>query len=342
MNLVTGATGHIGNVLVRELCNRGERVRALLLPGEPATPLTGLDVEIAQGDILDLDALRRAMQGVDVIYHLAGLITILPGKDERVRQVNVKGTQNVLQAAREAGVERLVYTSSIHAIKRLPEGCVIDETAPFDPIGIGSAYDSSKAEATLEVLRAASQGLPAVVVCPTGVIGPYDYRRSDMGQLILDTMNSKLQFTVEGAYDFVDVRDVALGLVQACQKGRAGEHYILSGERFSVSKLMSTVAELTGLRAVQVAVPIWLAKVGAMLATPLYRLAALRPRFTPYSLQTVTSNSHISHAKASRELGYAPRPVRQSLKDTIAWFKQNGHLLFAPPRLAPQPVRRRR
>jgi dihydroflavonol-4-reductase len=326
--LVTGATGHIGNVLVRELTSEKARVRALLMPGEDPTPLDGLNIEIVEGNVLDYSALRGAMRGIKYVYHLAGLITILPGRDPLVGLVNVQGTKNVLAAAMEAGVRRLIYTSSIHAIKRVPEDVMIDESVPFDPQGLDSEYDSSKAMATLAVLEAAQRGLDAVVVCPTGVIGPFDYRLSEMGRLIFDAAHAKLQFSVDGAYDFVDVRDVARGLIQACELGRSGEHYILSGERITIPRLLETVREIVGLRALQLNVPMYLAKVGAFLATPFYRLTEIKPRFTQYALETVVSNSNISHAKAAGELGYAPRSIRDSISDTIQWFKQQGGVLL--------------
>jgi dihydroflavonol-4-reductase len=299
----------------------------------------GLDIQVVEGNVLDLNALRRAMAGVEVVYHLAGLISIMPGTDALVERVNVVGTQNVVQASMEAGVRRLVYTSSIHAIKRVPGEIVIDESIPFDPVGIGSAYDSSKAIATIEVLEAVEKGLDAVVVCPTGVIGPYDYRRSEMGQLIFDTAKARVQFSVDGAYDFVDVRDVANGLILACQRGRIGEHYILSGERITISKLLATVREQVGLRAIQLNIPMRLAKLAAVIAAPFYRLTNIMPRFTEYALETVVSNSNISHAKATRELGYSPRPIKLSIADTLNWLKENSHLLLHPKRQVRVPVR---
>ncbi len=324
MILVTGATGHIGNVLVRELYLRGAQVRALLLPGEDRSPLQDLDVEVTEGNVLDKVAMHAAMQGVDIVYHLAGLISIMPGADPLVERVNVQGTENVIRAAMDAGVQRLVYTSSIHAIQRIPEQFTIDESIPFDTSGLNSAYDTSKAMASLMVLEAVKEGLDAVVVCPTGVIGPFDYRLSEMGRLILDSVKAKVQFSVDGAYDFVDVRDVARGLIQACERGRTGEHYILSGERITIPKLMATVREVVNLKALQITLPMQLARFGASLVTPLYRVLKIRPRFTQYALETVASNSNISHAKAARELGYAPRSLRVSIADTVRWMLKHG------------------
>ncbi len=325
---VTGATGHIGNVLVRKLLRRGARVRALILPGEEATPLDGLAVEKIEGDVLDSQVLQEALEGVDVIYHLAGVISILPGEDPLVWRVNVEGTRNVLAAARRAGVRRLVYTSSIHALKRVPHGVVIDESLPFDPGNPYGVYDRSKAAASLEVWRAAQEGLDTVIVCPTGVIGPYDYRRSEMGEVIRSALRGGVQPYVDGAYDFVDVRDVAEGVILAGERGRRGERYILSGQRISIRYLLETVREITGLRFPTVRVPMPLARLFARLG-PLYsRWRGSKPRFTPYSIEVLQSNALISHAKATRELGYRPRPLFESLSDTVRWFLENARQAF--------------
>jgi nucleoside-diphosphate-sugar epimerase len=323
MNLVTGATGHIGNVLTRILLEKGEKVRALVLPGEDLTPLEGLNVEITEGDVLDPASLKEAFQGVQDVYHLAGVISIMPGKNDLLRRVNVQGTHNVLEAARHAKIRRLVYTSSIHAITRIPHGATIDENIPFDPEHAISEYDRSKAEASLAVQQAAREGMDAVIVCPTGVIGPYDYRHSEMGSLILDCSQNPMQFWIDGAYDFVDVRDVAQGIILANEKGRSGESYILSGEQISVHSLMKTIREITGLKSIHIRVPISLAHFAARFTPLYYRLANIRPRFTHYALETVASNSVISNAKARKELGYQPRSLRESLADTVRWFQEN-------------------
>ena len=320
MNLVTGATGHIGNVLVRLLLERGEKVRAMAMPGEDITPLNDLDVEMIIADVLDYQSLLKAFEHIDVVYHLAGIISIMPGKDHMLQAVNVSGTRNVIQAARSAGVKRLVYTSSIHALQRVPEGVLIDESVPFDIEHAISSYDSSKANASLEILQAVDHGLDAVIVCPTGVIGPYDFRRSELGQLILDCVEQKPMLYVDGAYDFVDVRDVAEGLILAGEKGRCGESYILSGERISVPDILKIVQEILGTHLFSLKIPFSLARLSAKITPLYYRLTHARPRFTSYSLATITSNSFISHAKAMFELGYHPRPLRESLSDTVKWF----------------------
>ncbi len=298
----------------------GQAVRALVLPAENLAPLEGCDVEIVQGDVLQPESLSKAFLGVDTVYHLAGLISIQPGKNRQVQRVNIEGTRNVIRACQRAGIKRLVYTSSIHALGRPPHGVQIDEATPFDPVHAISAYDYSKASASLEVLAAINHGLDAVLACPTGVIGPWDFRLSEVGAIIRGAVLGYNQWYIDGAYDFVDVRDVARGLELIQEKGPTGHTYILSGERISVQNLIHTLWELTGRRFKSFRVPLPVARFASLFTPIYYHLAKARPRFTPYSLATLASNCNISHAKASRELGYAPRPLIETLSDTVAWF----------------------
>lgn len=321
MITVTGATGHIGNVLLRELLSRGEIVRALVLPGEDTTHLTGLKIEIISGDIRNVTSLLKAFKGADTVYHLASVISILPGNKMLLNSVNVEGTKNVVESCLKTGVKRLVYTSSIHAVKEPPHGTVIDESFPYDPTTVLGDYAKSKAQATLEVLKGIERGLDAVIVCPTGVIGPYDFKTSEMGQLFCDFMGRKLKMYIDGAYDFVDVRDVAKGLVLAGEKGKCGESYILSGQRITICDLLSTLHKITGIKAPSFKAPTWLARVVGILATPYYRIFKIKPLFTAYSIDVLKSNSFVSSAKANRTLGFSARPIVESIADTIAWFK---------------------
>ena len=322
MVVVTGATGHIGNVLVRELSTRNEKIRAVIPFGEDTTAIKDLDLEIVRGDVRDIELLKQAIEGADIVYHLAGIISILPGKRWLLQEVNVKGTRNVVEACLKSRVKRLVYVSSIHAIKEPPRGTVIDETQPFDPSSVLGDYAKSKAQATLEVLEAVRKGLDAVIVCPTGVIGPYDFKGSDMGQLILSYIHNKMKACIDGAYDFVDVRDVAKGIVLAAEKGKKGQSYILSGERISVPGLFSMLEKITGIRAPKFKVPCQLARVIGIVATPYYLLTKSKPLITKDSIDVLASNSFISSQKAKHELGYTSRPIWESLVDSVTWFKQ--------------------
>ena len=326
MIVVTGATGHIGNVLVRELVSRGEEVRALILPSEDTVPLEGLDAERVEGDVLDEDSLVRAFEGASAVYHLAGIVAIRPGQNELMHRVNGVGTRNVAQACVTCGVKRLVYTSSIHALVEPEQGTVIDETCPVDPERLTIEYSKSKARATLGILQAVERDLDAVIVCPTGVIGPYDYRVSEIGQLILDFGRGRMRVTIDGAYDFVDVRDVAAGHILAFEKGRRGEEYILSGARMTVDELLAVLEEATGVGAPGWKAPLWAAQGIAYLA-PLYSaITNRRVLFSRDMIATVTGNSLISSEKARRELGYSSRPIKQSLVDSVRWFRDAGML----------------
>ena len=327
MVLVTGATGHVGNALVRELLALHKIIRVLVLPGEETSGLKDLPVEIVEGDVLKPETLPPAFVGVEDVYHLAGIISIMPGPNELMRRVNVAGTGNVLEACRRAGIRRLVYTSSIHALGRPPLGVVIDETLPFDPQCEAGEYDRTKAEATLSVLEAVSQGLDAVIVCPTGIIGPYDYRDSETGKLIAGWMGERLSLLVDGIFNWVDVRDVARGHILACEKGRTGEAYILGGERVSLATMWAQVREAAGIYSQTVIIPFRLAQATAQAATVWYRLTRTHGRFTPYSLETVNDNSDICIDKARRELGYNPRPFSETIRDTVRWWKDQRRLV---------------
>ena len=317
MNLVTGATGHIGNVLVRQLLARGEQVRALVRGGRTTPALAGLDLELVPGDVLDPDSLARAVQGVKVVYHLAARISLADGPDPETERVNLEGTRNVIAAVRRQGPDcRLVYASSVYAL-RVPRQGLVDETLPFDPKHARGTYDRSKAAASLEVRKAAAGGLDAVIVCPTAVAGPFDFRTSETGRGILYNMAPGIKFYVDGAYDFVDVRDVAQGMVLAAAAGRGGEVYILGGDRLTVREVAETVWRAADGWQLGLRLPDWVANLAAEILPLLWD----DPLVTPYALAAVRSNSRISHDRARRELGYRPRPASLAIRDAVRWWQ---------------------
>ena len=328
---MTGATGHVGNVLVRELVRRGERVRAVVHPSESTEAIGGLEVELLRVDVRYYGSLLSAFAGADVVYHLAGIVTISGGQARLLHEVNVLGARNVARACLELGVRRLVYTSSVHALEVPPAGVPLCETTEFRPEALDGDYARSKARASVEVQRCVEQGLDAVMVFPSGIIGPYDFRLSDMGNLFVDFAGGRLPAYVDGAYDFVDVRDVVAGLILAAEKGRRGEGYILSGERISVRNLLILLEQVTGVRSVARRLPMWLARLAAWFAPAYYRLRRAKPRFTSYSLRVLASNCLMSSAKAARELGYAPRPLSETVRNAIEWFVSTGRLQLRLP-----------
>ena len=337
MVLVTGAAGHLGGALVRELVERGEKVRVFVLPEEDISSLNGLPLVVTHGNVLDRESVREAMEGVDTVYHLAGIISIMPGRDEKMRQVNVIGTSNVARVARERGIRRMVYVSSIHAIGRPARGTPIDESVPFDPHNSAGEYDQTKAEASLAVLAEVAKGLDAVIICPTGIIGPYHYRGgSPMSDQMRKWMRPGWHVVINGHFDFVDVRDVARGMVLAAEKGARGETYIIRGQHVSVTELLGMVKEAAGCRGAVIPVPFRLALLSARFATLHSRLWHTTVQFTRYALETLASNSNISGEKARRDLGYEPRPIGDTVRDTVRWLTDNSARPPMPRRALPQ------
>ncbi|MDD1764033.1 MAG: SDR family oxidoreductase [Methanobacteriaceae archaeon] len=326
MILVTGATGFIGNVLVRKLLLKKEKVRVVTLPSDDLRPLKGLDVDMVPGDVTKPQSLVPAFEGADVVFHLAGMVSIMPNQDHILKEVNVKGTQNVVETCLELDVNRLIYTSSVHALKEPPHGVIIDETCGYHPEYSRGGYDLSKAQASLEVLKGVKRGLDAVIICPSGVMGPCDYNVSQMGQLIINYLNGNLKAYIDGAYDFVDVRDVAQGLISACKRGKTGESYILSGEKITVRHLLFLLEEETGIKRPKLKIPLWLAKVAGKITPLYYKKRKSRPLFTSYSAEVLLSNCNISSDKARIELGYSARPLSESIRDAVDWFKENPPL----------------
>jgi dihydroflavonol-4-reductase len=318
--LVTGATGHIGVNLLRALMREGRKVRAFVR--SDVHWLDGLDVEIVRGDIRDAEAVRKAVRGAEVVYHLAAHISIIRGEAHVVRECNIQGPRNVVGACLDAGVRRLVHFSSIHALSVLPRGATVDETralnSDLDPV---PHYDRSKSMGEREVRAGIERGLDVVTVNPTGVIGPYDYRPSAMGSVLLDLYHRRLPSLVDGGYNFVDVRDVVAGAMAAEARGRKGERYLLSGHWVSTPQIGAIVEEVTGKRAPRFVCPMWLARTAAPFAELYAKAAGRPPLFTSAALHALRNHREISHKKATDELGYAPRPTRETIADTFEWFR---------------------
>lgn len=321
--LVTGATGHIGVNLLRALTAEGREVRALVHRDD--SYLNGLDgVERVTGDIRDPDAVRRAVKDVEMVYHLAAHISIRRDDARIVEECNVAGVKNMVAACLEAGVRRLVHFSSIHALSTFPVDGLVDETRQLTSEREGvPAYDRSKAAGEREVQAGIVRGLDAVIVNPTGVIGPYDYRPSAMGSALLSFYRRSLPATVAGGFNFVDVRDVVQGALAAAARGRTGERYLLSGEWISTPDLARIIEEVTGSRAPSFVCPMWLARVAAPFVEG-YSIVTRTPAlFTAAALHALRNHRHITYAKAKAELGYSPRPLRESIADTFAWFRES-------------------
>lgn len=322
---VTGAAGHVGANLVRVLTSQGMNVRALVHVRRQA--LEGLKADTIECDIRNLESLCKAFDGADVVYHLAGYISLLTDEWQLLESVNVNGTRNVVEACLRCGVRRLIHFSSIHAVTQEPSDTQIDEFSPLVDSQNVMPYNRSKAAGEKEVLKGIEKGLDAIIIRPTAIIGPYDYQPSYLGKAILSLANGKLPAIVSGGYDWVDVRDVVEGAIQAEQRAQAGAVYFLSGHWVSMYDMAKMIAGITSIPAPGFICPLWLARFSAPIVTGLYRLAGKQPLFTTASTRAICDKLDVSHEKATRELDYHPRSFQETLIDTLRWFEENGQLV---------------
>lgn len=326
--LVTGAAGHLGSAILRDLLDQGKAVRILILPGEAKLPEG--DFEICYGDVRDKESLRGFFAGAgstrQILIHCAGIVSIASRPLQIVRDVNVAGTKNIVDLSEEYGIDKLVYVSSVHAIPEKPHGETVYETSRFDCSDVVGQYAKSKSEATAYVLAAAQRGLNASIVHPSGITGPYDFGGGHLTTLVIDYYKGRLRFGMQGGYDFVDVRDVSKGILSCCEKGRAGDCYILSNQYYTVKELLDLLHEVTGKRRIRIFLPLWFVRLTAPLAELYYRILRQPPLYTAYSIYTLTTNAVFSHEKATHELGYEARAMRETLEDTVSWLKSAGRI----------------
>lgn len=317
---VTGASGHIGANLVRELLGRGYEVVALVRNSYQA--LEGLDIQRVYGDLSELECLREAFCGAALVYHLAAHITIQSGDNKKLEQTNVEGTRNVLEACRLEGVGTLVYFSSIHALMLEPLDRPVTEDNPLlgDRTGHGGDYDFSKAKAERLVRQNSCESLGIRIIYPTAVLGPEDFKLSLFGQAIIKMAQGRLPAAVEGGFNWVDARDVAWGAVEAAEKGNDGDRFILSGHYLAMTEVAATIEEITGVAAPRFICPGWLARLSAPLVGLWARVLGETPIYTRDSLAALSTNKVMSHAKASRELAYQPRPFQHSMRDALEFY----------------------
>jgi dihydroflavonol-4-reductase len=320
---VTGASGHIGSCLVQELKKQGAEIKVLVYNSGRTQDETG--VEIIRGNLLEPESLTALCEGTDVVFHLAAQIAIDNRSSGNVYETNVTGTKNIIKAAIHSGVRKFIHFSSIHAFQIGSPDQLLDENRSLVESD-KTIYEFTKAEGEREVMKAVKEGLNAVILNPTAVIGPFDYKGSLLGQALIKIYKNKLPFMVSGGYNWVDVRDVVSASIHAIESGRKGENYILSGEFSSLKELSVMISQISGCR-IPVIVPVSLAR----LACPFFKIFSLaaskQPLYTYQSLDIlIKSPVNISNAKAKKELGYEPRPLKQTLKDTFDWYRENNYL----------------
>jgi dihydroflavonol-4-reductase len=321
---VTGASGHIGSNLIRMLIDRGHQVRVLFYKDNRG--FRDLPLEHIRGSLENTESLRELVSGTDVVFHLAAQISIEGKNDRTLLEKNIEGTRNLVQIIRDTGDMRLIHFSSIHAVEHEPLDLPLDENRPLafeDPI----FYTRSKAYSEQVVQDAVAEGLDAVILNPTAVIGPFDHKPSLLGQAIIRFYCGKLPAMIPGGYDWVDVRDIARASITAIEKGRKGQRYILSGHWETIEKLGSIVEANGGHKLPALKVPFWLAKAGV----PVFRLLASVlnrvPLYTSESLHIIqTGNPVIDNSLARKELNFQPRPFEETVKDSVDWFRKNNYM----------------
>lgn len=322
--VVTGATGHLGANLVRALLAEGRPVRAVVRRDRRA--VDGLAVETTTADVLEPDSLRQAFEGGHSVFHLAGRISLVGDRDGSVFRTNVDGTRHVVEACLASGVKRLVHFSSIHALADHGSGAAIDESAPAADDPRLPAYDRSKAAGQREALAGLGRGLEVVVVQPSATIGPYDFKPSRMGRVLLDLAHRRLPALVASGFPWSDARDVASAAIAAERLGRPGAAYIACGPWRSVSDIARLVAESTGARPPRLVLPIGAVRPFAPLAEAWGRAIGREPLFSRESLDTLSRHQKLSAARATAELGFAARPLEETIADTLSWFRSRGAL----------------
>lgn len=321
--VLTGATGHIGYAVLLKLVAEGENVRILIR--KDSKQFDGIKCEKVFGDVTDPASLEKAFEGADVVYHLAGLIDINVGQDEKVWAVNFGGTKNVVEACKKCGVRRLVYASSVDAYQPLPNNQLMVEKTEFQPDELDGTYAKTKASATNYVFENVRNGLlDAVVVYPGACIGPYDFKVSNVGEMVRTVMKHGYPVSLNfGAYNFVDIRDIADGMFAAAKQGRSGEGYILCGEMISVDEFICTLCRVSGKKVPKIKMGYGIVSFAAPICEVYYKLSKQTPLFTRYSIRKLVSNCNFSIEKAKKELGYSPMSVEQSLKDMVQWIREN-------------------
>ena len=327
VRVVTGGSGRIGGVLLRTLADRHGPGQVRAIYRERRGTAADLDIAWVHGDILDQESLVAAFTGADTVFHLAALVSIDAVREQEIQRTNVLGTRNVVAAALECGVRRLVHMSSIHAYDQQPLEDVLDERRRPADGPQHDPYDRSKAAGEVEVRRGIERGLDAVILNPTAVIGPYDGQPAPMGQVFLDLYRRRIPALIAGGYDWVDVRDVVAATMAAETEAKCGENYLVSGHWHTVRELAELSEQVTGVAAPRLQFPVSLARMWAPCQVVLDRWRGRRPLYTPTAVRVMASgNRRVSNAKARAELGYHPRPLAESVADTYRWFDEHGML----------------
>jgi len=323
--LVTGATGFLGNHVARLLAERGERVRVLVRPGSETRRLEGLPVERVEGDLRAAASLVRATEGIETVYHVAADYRLWARDPREIYESNVTGTRNLLQAARNAGVARFVYTSTVATVAVPHTESLPDERTVTSVEQMIGHYKRSKWLAEQEALGAARAGMPVVIVNPTTPVGPGDARPTPTGRTLVDFLNGRMPAYVDTGLNWVPVEDAAAGHLLAAERGTFGERYILGGENLSLKQVFDMLAGVSGRPAPRVRLPHALALAAGYADAAVSRLLRREPRIPLEGVRMARHSMFVDAGKARRDLGFAPGPVAAALERAVRWYQANGY-----------------
>ncbi len=329
--LLTGAAGNLGSNICRELIATGKTVRALVLNGDPAIVHVPEEADVYLGDVLDvvsLDGFFAVPEDANIIViHCASIVSLTPRYSQKVHDVNITGTQNILDQCVKHGVKKLVYISSTSAIPELPGNQLIVEVNHYDPDPIVGYYGKSKAEASQLVMNAVTQhDLDASLVFPTGIFGPYDYGFGLVTSNIINMVQGKIPVGIAGSFNAADVRDLAAGVLSCCDKGRKGEGYIMGNETLTMQDLFDAIAEASGCKRITTILPIGLAKVLAVIVETASKIINKPTILTKFTIYNLARNNNFSSKKAVNELGYQFRPFSDTIRDEVHWLREQGRI----------------
>jgi len=324
--LITGATGFLGSHVARQLAERGESIRVLVRPSSDVRALDGIPAERFWGDLRDVGSLDRALEGVARIYHVAADYRLWARDPREIYESNVTGTRNLLEAARRAGVEKFVYTSTVATIAVPRHGDLPNETTRASVREMIGHYKRSKFLAEQLALHAADAGQPVVIVNPTTPVGPGDWKPTPTGKIIVDFLNGRMPGYVDTGLNFVPVEDCARGHLLAAERGRVGERYILGGVNLTLKNMLGILAGITGRRAPQWKIPHALAYAAGLVDTGVSRALGREPRIPLEGVRMARHKMFVDASKSERELGFSRGPVEQALQRAVDWYEANGYI----------------
>jgi dihydroflavonol-4-reductase len=325
--LVTGSTGFLGSSVLRELINDGRQVKALIRKGTSKKNIAGLDVEISYGDLRDIESIRSALNGCDILYHVAAYYSLWDRDKQLSHEINVKGTRNILRAAKEKDLKKIVYTSTVGCIGINEDTTPATENTFFNKNTLSNDYKKSKYLAEQVALEFARGGLPVVIVNPSTPVGPRDIKPTPTGKIILDFMNREMPAYLDTGLNLIDVKDCARGHILAELKGIPGERYILGNQNMTLLEILTTLEKITGLKAPRIKMPFWVALSAGWACEMVSNHLTGKPPAIPLAgVKMAKYFMYFDSSKAVKKLGLAQNPVENALRQSVEWFKDNNYL----------------